>query len=213
MKKCTQCGEIKPLSDFYTNGKHKKNGEPCYRGKCKQCELENKKVKLEDRKIVTSEIANDPIYKKCKQMANDAYARVYCPSREYKTCYRNLNNPFGFLDSGELKHYLYDNFYNNIKTLLDQGLVPSIDRIDATQGYIIGNIRILEFAENTKLGLNTIRKQVKVTSSKNEVMIFSSVTECGAYFGYKPTEISRISGWCKNDCKYIKPEGFMFEYV
>jgi hypothetical protein len=112
-----------------------------------------------------------------------------------------------------MAQFLYNNFYNDIKTLLDKNDVPSVDRIDTSKGYTPTNIRILSFKENTERGLDTLRRKVKVTCSNGTELIFNSIRECGDYFGYKPTETSRISGWCKGKSGYRKLEGYEFEYV
>lgn len=61
-KKCSRCGKVLPLSDFYTN-KSKPDGYGCY---CKECarsiqrEYEtNRKAKMNSEKV--KEVAKDPV--------------------------------------------------------------------------------------------------------------------------------------------------------
>ena len=212
-KLCTQCGELKILSDFYKSGKITKDGNPVYRGKCKTCENAKTKVKEEDRIVPPKEIYQDIVYRKCKRMAYDAHSRIFSPSRDYKPCYRNLDNPFGFESSTELKWYLYKNFYQDIKSLLDKDLVPSIDRKDPSKGYTKENIRVINFDLNTALGVDNVRKKVEMILPNGEFKIFPSVTECVLFFGYDKKDCNRVSSWAKDDGKYAKPKGYEFRYV
>lgn len=212
-KACTQCKEIKQINEFYRTGKKTKEGRPVLRGKCMDCEKANKKVKDEDRIIPPKEIYQDIVYKKCQIMAYDAHSRIFSPSRDYKLCYRNLEEPFGFESSTELKWFLFNNFYNDIKDLLDKNLVPSIDRKDPSKGYIEGNIRVISFELNTALGVDTVRQKVEMILPNGEFIIFPSVTKCGLYFNLDKSETSRISSWARNDGKYVKPKGYEFRYI
>lgn len=212
LKICNQCKQEKDISEFYTSGKTK-SGRYMYRSVCKECEKKNKLVKLEDRVVPPKEITDNPVYKKCSSMAADAHARIFAPSRRYKTIYNNLITPFGFDGSGELKWYLYNNFYNDIKDLLDAEDIPSMDRKDSSIGYTPNNIRIISFKLNTELGVETRRKKVKMITPDNEEVIFNSTVECVAYFGFPPTHSNKVSSWVNKTGKYKIPEGYSFSYM
>jgi len=212
-KICTQCKKEKHINEFYKSGKKNKNNEPLYRGKCKECENEKTKVKNENRIVPPKEIYEDIIYKKCKRMAYDAHSRIFSPSKEYKNCYRNLEEPFSFESSTELKWFIYKNYYNDIKNLLEQNLVPSIDRINSSKGYTKDNIRIISFELNTALGVENLRRKVEMITPNGEFKIFPSVTACAEYFSYDKSETNIISSWTKNDGKYLKPKGYKFRYI
>ena len=146
-------------------------------------------------------------------MAYDAHSRIFSPSRDYKLCYKNLEEPFGFESSTELKWFLFNNFYNDIKNLLDKNLVPSIDRKDPSKGYTKENVRVINFDLNTALGVDTVRRKVEMILPNGEFIIFPSVTECVVFFKYNRNESNRASSWVKNDGKYLKPKGYEFRYV
>lgn len=154
----------------------------------------------------------DIVLYKCKQMAGDAHARVFAKSRSYKTIYRNLEIPFGFINTTDMCNYLYNNFYNDIKILLEDGLIPSIDRIDSKIGYTKDNIRIIDFKINTELGLENRRRKVKMITPDREIILFESVTQCCKHFGYDNRHGSKIKSWILEDGKYKKPDGYIFEY-
>jgi len=37
MRLCGTCGQVKPVSEFYKDGKDRKTGKPKYRRDCKEC--------------------------------------------------------------------------------------------------------------------------------------------------------------------------------
>lgn len=209
-KVCTKCNIRKSKSEFYKAG-YSKKGTLVLRGVCKDCEKASKRVKDEDRVIPNSQITNDIVYKKCKQMAYSARSRVMSPSKYHKTPYKDI--PFGFKGGGELKWYLYDNFYKDIKIMLDEGEVPSLDRIDSSKGYEEGNLRIIPFSLNTQLGVEARKRKVRVTNLEtNEILYFESTSDCVEYFGFSRESTTKISSWVKRDGLYKIPEGFIFEY-
>lgn len=62
-KICIKCGIKKSIDGFYTAGKSKK-GTVVYRGKCKECELLESKVPIEERIVPPKHITDDIVYKK-----------------------------------------------------------------------------------------------------------------------------------------------------
>ena len=130
MKKCAVCGIEKPhTSNFFESN----------RNQCRECRNKQSRERRNSKK------EENPVLFKCHQMASDAYSRVFAPSREYKKNYQNLIDPFGFINISDMEKFLYDNFYNEIKSLER----PSVDRIDSSRGYTKDNIRILSHSENT----------------------------------------------------------------
>ena len=196
MRTCTTCGRTKELKDFEGN-----------RNKCRECR------NLEARNRKHKEKEENPILYRCKQMAADAHSRVFAESRSYKKSYQNLENPYGFSDIPEMYNYLYNTFYNDIKILLDNGLIPSVDRINTKIGYTKENIRVIDFKENTLLGVSNTKRKVKMITPNNEVIIFDSMADCCRYLGYNPSSASKIRSFILEDGKYKIPIGYTFEYI
>lgn len=215
-KFCTKCGIEKPIDSFYTAGKSRK-GTVIYRGKCKECESLESRVPIEERIVPPKYITDDIVYKKCQQMAYDAHARIYAPSRQNKTCYKNLTNPFGFESTKEMYMYLFDNYYNQIKSMIENEVSPSVDRIDSSKGYSKDNIRILSHEENTKRGVENRKRKVKTITPSGQIIKFNSVTECVSYFGYPSNYGSMVAHWIRGcnggRSSYKIPDGYYFEYA
>lgn len=195
MRTCTTCGRTKELKDFEGN-----------RNKCRECR------NLEARNRRHKEKEENPVLYKCKQMAADAHSRVFAESRSYKKSYQNLEKPYEFLNIPDMYNYLYNTFYNDIKNLIDKGLIPSVDRINTKIGYTKDNIRIIDFKENTLLGVATTKRKVKMTTP-NEEIIFNSMADCCRYLGYNPKSTSKIKSFILKDGRYKIPIGYTFEYI
>lgn len=188
MKICNICNLEKDEDEFEKGRKQ-----------CKRCrnDIKNgKNKKLKEENIV---------YYLCRQMAGSAYARVCAPSRSHKKSYRNLTDPFGFKDTVELTNYIYNNFKEHIAKLLSENKRPSLDRIDTHYGYTKNNIRVIDFTENTLLGLETIKRKVQVNFEDNHSIIFNTTSDCVEYFGYTRESSSKVSSWVKKDGKYKLP--------
>ena len=215
-KICTKCGIEKSIDDFYTAGRSRK-GTVIYRGRCKECERLESRIPIEERIVPPKYITDDIIYKKCQQMAYDAHSRIYSPSRQNKSCYRNLINPFDFENTKEMYMYLFNNCYDEIKSMIDNNISPSVDRIDSSKGYSKDNIRILSHKENTERGVENRKRKVKVITPNGKIIIFNSVTECVSYFGYPSNCGNMIANWVKacngGKSNYKVPKDYFFEYI
>lgn len=187
-KVCNTCGVEKPSECFAEK-----------RRVCKEC---RSKYRSGRRK---SEQETNPILYKCKQMAWNAHSRVNAPCREGNPVYKDLVNPFGFDSPLQMAEFLYNNFYDSVLALLEKGLTPSVDRIDPSIGYTPTNIRVIDFDENTAIGVENTKSPVIVTFPNGDTMEFDSVSSCSRYFN---TYESHVRGWIqgkwkpRNKCKF-----------
>lgn len=197
-RECSTCNTLKNENMFEGN-----------RSKCKACRsIEAKERRSRKKK-------EDIVRYKCYEMASSAYSRVNAKSREYKKGYQRLEEPFSFDNIPDFSDYLYDNFYNDIKYLLDTGEVPSVDRIDSNTGYTPKNVRILSHRENTLLGVEERKVKIKVTGPTGKETIYDSIEDCRVAFGAKYE--SYVRGWLKPTKGmyslkgYVPPKGYTFE--
>ena len=136
-------------------------------------------------------------------MSQNAYARVKCKSNAHKKCYRNLDDAFGFKDSGALGFYIAENLANEILDVIADGGYPSIDRTNPLIGYVAGNLRVISFKDNTSLGVESRRTKVEVVFANGDKTYFKSVTKCAEHFGVCN---NAICSWSRLDRKYKIPD-------
>lgn len=210
-KKCRSCQKLKDIIEFPIHEiKKLKSNEikVYYRADCIDCyrKIRNK------FEILPKHIKNDIVYKKCAIMAMSARQRIFNPSENEKHSYGNLREPWGFDNVKELRMFLYENFYDDIKNLLDKEETPSIDRINPGYGYTKNNIRILSLRENARRAKKQFKSIITITS-ENELILFESINKCAEYFN-RPTptmgrhirhgqDIYGNSFVCYNDTKPI----------
>lgn len=204
MIKCTLCNTEKEDNEFEKQ-----------RRQCKECRYKAHYDKWAEYK------ESDPAFYYSHKMSQWAKSRVTSPSKQSKPCYTNLQTPFGFESSDDMANYIYNNFKDDIILIISHGERPSIDRIDNSIGYCIGNLRVITFKENTDLGVETRRKRVLMITPKGEEIKFESTVKCAAYFGFKSSESSRIASWVRRTSgikslkltPYKLPEGYKFYYI
>lgn len=182
MRTCGRCGLNKPLSQFYKNGSSK--GRP----ECKQCTKEIRDQKKE------ADLADYLL----KEMSGSILKRtrpIYGPVEKHKACYVGIECSLG-KTVDEVYKLLRKHFYDDTKTLLDNGLRPSVDRIDPKGNYELSNIRIIDKFENGKLGFmnaNEVRKKpVQAIFSDGTTKTFSSVREAAQETGIYHTGITGL---------------------
>lgn len=115
--------------------------------------------------------------------------------------------------SSEVYKYLYENHFEDYKYLIDRGQVPSIDRIDSDKHYEQGNIRIISFEENSRMGreasLKVCSKSIRITyKNTNKSYIYESIVEAGKQSEYSRDVLQNI---LKNRVK--KDHGIIVEYI
>ena len=132
MRKCNKCSEEKPLTEFNKAG-FKSDGTQRYRDQCKNCHNSNWKYRLMSR--LTSRESN--------RIRPNGYKRT-CLSRD-----RGINGAYLELMKQEQKGMCY---WLNIPidfTLKDRLRKPSLDRLDNSKGYEIGNVVLTTVFANT----------------------------------------------------------------
>lgn len=148
-KTCTKCGQEKPLREFHRD-KRRKDGrhwccKECKRGIDRQHYQDNKERILQEKKKYHQN--RSPIERSIISMAIGVCKRTRA-NGEYAQ--RGIENRLGTYS--RIKQYLRENFYEEIKQLIESGKTPSIDRIDPEGHYEDGNVRVIDWGENARLG-------------------------------------------------------------
>lgn len=201
MKQCSKCGEVKDLNLFYKLSSSKDGKRP----DCKEC---CKKVK---NKFKTK----NSIKYRCNLMASGILDRtIWDIDKPKNKCYKdnNVKSEIGNTWT-EISDYLYENFYNEIKTLIEQGVKPSVDRINSSGNYSPDNIRIIDLKENINLGvanaIKKISKQIKSIDAKSgKEALFSSISDAS-----RELKIKRDTIYTHLDKGTICRKGYRFESV
>lgn len=172
-KECSRCGEIKELSSFVKHA-HCKYG---VRSECKDCTKILRKIKQQE----------NPYKHRLRTMSSTILKRMkYCGKKGYEhlNCYIGISCELGDTIE-EIMKVLDDNFKEDILELIDSGKTPSVDRINSSDNYRLGNIRILDSIENGKLGFknaNEVRKiKVKAIYPNGEIKLFDSIRDAAKY--------------------------------
>jgi hypothetical protein len=174
MKGCSKCGEVKQLTSFHKLSSSKDG----YRPDCKDCCKKQRDARNN----------KDIIMYKARIMGVGVLQRTkYEIDKKQNLCYNNIKCTIGDTPK-EVADYLYNNFYNEIKDLIDNGKIPSVDRVDSNGDYCEDNIRVIDLAINTEMGReNAIKKTSKpiFAIKGEEVVEFSSISEASRELGMK----------------------------
>lgn len=178
MKKCSKCGEVKDLSAFYRLNTSKDNHRP----DCKDC---HNKMKKRNKGTLEYE---------SKRMAGNILRRLSEKDRPRNSCYKNIECELG--DTiGELSANLIKYFEKDIQKMLNQGLKPSVDRIDSKKNYSINNIQITTVEENVSRGLENAIKQnskpIQVLFKDGQTVVYKSISEAARNLNIKRDTIYR----------------------
>jgi len=143
-KNCTKCGEHLPLTSFYTSGK-RVNGSPKYNSWCKPC-VKTKMASYHKRTWGLDALQRSAFKRTQTVRSYLAYLRAKAVQRG-GSCV-SLDE---LVTLWERQHGYCALSGWQLTTKLGSGTVPtncSIDRIDSTKGYELGNIQLVCRAAN-----------------------------------------------------------------
>lgn len=141
MGKCIKCGKVKPQSEFCKTG-FKSDGSQRYKNQCKTCYNSNWKYRL--MSTLTSR--------------ENKRVRPTGESRKCLTRDKGINGAFLERLSKEQSGLCY---WLNIPidfTMKDKLRKPSLDRLDNSKGYEIGNVVLTTVFANTGRRDSTIKE-------------------------------------------------------
>ena len=145
-KRCTQCGVLKLITSFYTTGKCV-DGSPKYNSWCKDCI--SKKQSEYHKRTWGKDKLQYTAFKRTKSV------RSYLQYLRSKAIQRKKGNEVISLDALELLWQTQQGVCAltgwQMTMELAAGVVPtncSLDRINSTQGYIVGNVQLACRAAN-----------------------------------------------------------------
>lgn len=150
MKQCFVCNKLKPIDDFY---KHKRMADG-HLGKCKQCCLEYAKNRDLKKYGVERYRSNPKRYAylkyytikiRCKNQQS-YIGREYLSKKEWNKWCDETYATF---------YSLYDNW---VASGYQRKLAPSVDRIENSKGYVIGNLQWITQSANVKKRFSDSRR-------------------------------------------------------
>ena len=193
-KKCIQCGENKPISQFYTNGKDK-NGNTKYRPECKDCHKIRQKKNFNIEKLI-------------RKRAQGILKRVNNTNRVKNKSYKNIECEIG--DTIEEIYQFLLQYKDDFEKIIQQNSIPSVDRINSNKNYTKDNIQIITLEENTKDGLvkaqKATSKPLLVVFKDGNKRKYKSVSSCSRELNIKRDTIIRHRDnktICKFGIKFI----------
>jgi hypothetical protein len=195
-KACTKCGMFKPLSEFY-------KCSSMHDGKRPDCASCHTKQRREYRKANAIDV-------KIYDMASGILRRTSGRGRNCDA-YKEIECHIGSTRD-EVIEYINENFRDDIEAFHNVGKIASIDRIDSSKHYEPGNLRIIEWIENSRLGM----KQAKIENSQ-AIRVFFPDGNCSDFVSISEAAKNLK---CKRDTIYAaleRPEinrrGLRFELL
>lgn len=139
---CSRCRVEKPFSEYHKN--------PRYRGGvnvvCRECDNRRRRNWYRNQ---------EPVEKTIRILATGILKRTNSKEGYYYN--KGIENRLGE-NRAEVMDYLRNHFADDIQAMLDRGEQVTVDRINSAGHYEEGNIRIMEFMENSLRGSMTSRK-------------------------------------------------------
>lgn len=178
-KKCTNCGEIKPINEFYKQKDSKYGLQP----ECKQCNNDRaKNYHLTKDGLITKIYGGQRSGSKKRNYSMPTYTKW-----ELKE----------WLYSQPLFHKLFENW---VQSKFDKMLAPSVDRINDYKSYSFDNIQLMTWKKNKQKGNYDIRNGVNNKQSKavrciniitGNVIEFYSIREASRQLNIDQSSISK----------------------
>jgi len=170
-KRCSKCGEVKPLNEFYKSNTIKDG----YYIHCKQCD-KNKSTTYKHTKkgLITAIYRNQKRSSKVRGYNHPTYTK-----EELKE----------WLFSQKLFHELFDNWK---ASNFDKMSIPSVDRINDYKGYSLDNIQLMSWEDNLNKAYSDMKKGINNKQSR-AVLQFSVDGKFIAEY-YSISNASRESG-------------------
>lgn len=171
IKRCGDCGKEKPTTEFHRL-------YDAFRPECKSCASARKKKYEREH----------PYEHRLNRMAAGIIKRVSTSvhnpkNRTYIT--RGIKCLLGE-NMQEVRKVLHENFEEDIRQLLANGYLPSVDRIDPFGHYELGNIQIISLEENlSRSNLRPRKRKVVVEHTNGTKMQFDSVLDASKALGIK----------------------------
>lgn len=182
-KICSRCKESKPLSEFYMMV----TSSDGYRPECKECSKRARKKKEKDNPI------DIKIYKMAFGIRQRTVIELDKPkNKTYKD--RGIKCLLGNTNL-EIVETLNKHFRKDIKKLIEEGKIPSVDRIDPYGHYELGNIQIIPLEDNVikgcTAGVEVTSKPIVAIFPNGDSKEYKSVSECSRELGLKRDTIIR----------------------
>ena len=194
-KRCTDCGNVKSLNDFYKN-KNFKDGLQYY---CKECEIKRKLDYYNSKNgLITIIYLNQKGKSKKRGYALPSYTKMELVKWWF---------------SQHLFHELYTNWINSG---YKKGLKPSIDRKDDYKSYTFDNITLTTWDENNKKGHRDRKNGVNNKDSKAVLQYDKQGNFIKEYYSISQasrdtfTDKSHIGHVCRGEMK--TSGGFIWKY-
>lgn len=172
VKKCHRCGNTYPLTlDYFHKNKSKKDGFQSY---CKTCNIEyyykySKNEENRERIVRLSKKHNERMYSSIESLLHKRFSGA---KNRAKRKHMDFDIPQEYL------YELWDNqdgkcYYSGLSMTFDANdlYTVSIDRIDSSKGYIIGNVALACWVINNMKASLTIEEFVYFckTVAENQV--------------------------------------------
>ena len=138
-KKCTECGNVKPIVEF-NNHNLAKDG---LQSRCKHCRNVSAKIYHKTKSGLSAKMFSDI---------------------KYRTTLKNFESID--YDLNQLRNWLFTQFkFHDLYTIwkesnYDKQIKPSIDRIDDYKGYSFENIQLMTWGDNATKGRDDIRNGI-----------------------------------------------------